>query len=108
MKIHSCRLYKLFFLVINQPPFEVEESGWGEFETQMTIFFVDPNEKPVCYSNGIDHPFSSSLFQVIFYHHLKLFSTDPEVVAGKKPFINEYYDELVVISFDFLLGNDPI
>jgi transcription initiation factor IIF auxiliary subunit len=35
------------FLVINHTPFEVEESGWGEFETQITIFFIDPNEKPV-------------------------------------------------------------
>jgi len=35
------------FLVVNQAPFEIEESGWGEFETQITIFFVDPNEKPV-------------------------------------------------------------
>jgi YEATS domain-containing protein 4 len=33
--------------VVNQAPFEIEESGWGEFETQITIFFVDPNEKPV-------------------------------------------------------------
>ncbi|CAF0903376.1 unnamed protein product [Adineta steineri] len=64
--------------MINQAPFEVEESGWGEFEIQITIFFLDPNEKPV-----------------IFYHHLKLFSTDPEVVTGKRPFVNEYYDELV-------------
>jgi hypothetical protein len=47
-------------------------------------------------------------FQVIFYHHLKLFSTDPDVVTGKKPFINEYYDELVLISLDFFLGNDSI
>lgn len=34
-------------LVVTQAPFEVEESGWGEFETQITIYFVDPNEKPV-------------------------------------------------------------
>ena len=34
-------------LVITQAPFEVEESGWGEFETQITIYFADPNEKPV-------------------------------------------------------------
>jgi YEATS domain-containing protein 4 len=33
--------------VITQAPFEVEESGWGEFETQITIYFADPNEKPV-------------------------------------------------------------
>jgi transcription initiation factor IIF auxiliary subunit len=38
---------KCEFLVVNQVPFEIEESGWGEFETQIAIFFVDPNEKPV-------------------------------------------------------------
>jgi YEATS domain-containing protein 4 len=38
---------RLFFLVVTQAPFEVEESGWGEFETQITIYFADPNEKPV-------------------------------------------------------------
>jgi len=38
---------KCEFLVVNQAPFEIEESGWGEFETQIAIFFVDPNEKPV-------------------------------------------------------------
>lgn len=37
-----------FSLVIHQSPFEIEESGWGEFETQITIFFVNPNERPVC------------------------------------------------------------
>ncbi|CAF3749845.1 unnamed protein product [Rotaria sp. Silwood1] len=64
--------------MITQAPFEVEESGWGEFETQITIFFADPNEKPV-----------------VFYHHLKLFSTDPDVVAGTKALVNEHYDELI-------------
>ena len=34
-------------LVISQAPYEVEESGWGEFEVQITLFFTDPNEKPV-------------------------------------------------------------
>ncbi len=38
---------KIVFLVVTQAPFEVEESGWGEFETQITIYFADPNEKPV-------------------------------------------------------------
>ncbi|UJR15251.1 hypothetical protein I4U23_002206 [Adineta vaga] len=64
--------------VVNQIPFEIEESGWGEFETQIIIYFVDPHEKPV-----------------IVYHHLKLFSTDPDVVTGRKPLVNEYYDELI-------------
>jgi len=64
--------------VVTQPPFEVEESGWGEFEIQITIYFADPNEKPV-----------------MLYHHLKLFSTDPDVVAGTKALVNEHYDELI-------------
>ncbi|CAF3697889.1 unnamed protein product [Rotaria sordida] len=72
--------------VINQPPFEIEETGWGEFETQIIIFFSDPNEKPV-----------------IIYYHLKLFSNDPEVVSGKKPLVNEYYDELLNLIVIFQL-----
>jgi YEATS domain-containing protein 4 len=32
--------------VLNKPPFEVQETGWGEFEIQIKLFFVDPNEKP--------------------------------------------------------------
>ena len=33
--------------------------------------------------------------QVSFYHHLKLFSTDAEVIIGKRPLLNECYDELI-------------
>jgi len=44
------RYFFFLFVVIHQAPFEIEESGWGEFETQITIFFVDPNEKPVTFS----------------------------------------------------------
>ena len=34
-------------------------------------------------------------FQITFYHHLRLFCTDSDVVTGNKPLVNEYYDELV-------------
>lgn len=37
--------------MVTQTPFEVEESGWGEFEIQITIFFADQNEKPVGFSD---------------------------------------------------------
>ncbi len=50
MKERKQKNHIVFFsllIVVNQEPFEIEESGWGEFETQITIFFVDPNEKPV-------------------------------------------------------------
>lgn len=33
--------------VITEPPFEISESGWGEFEIPIKIFFEDPNERPV-------------------------------------------------------------
>ena len=35
--------------VLNKPPYEVHETGWGEFEITVKIYFTDPNEKPVCH-----------------------------------------------------------
>lgn len=43
MKLLNLRPY----LVIDEPPFELAESGWGEFEVQIKLYFVDVNEKPV-------------------------------------------------------------
>ena len=41
-------IYFLFFIsVVLKPPFEVTETGWGEFEVIIKIYFVDPNERPV-------------------------------------------------------------
>ncbi|XP_069117370.1 YEATS domain-containing protein 4-like [Argopecten irradians] len=34
--------------VVTKPPYEVTETGWGEFEVIIKIYFVDPNERP-CY-----------------------------------------------------------
>ena len=39
----------LYLLVLTSPPFEVHETGWGEFEIQIKIFFTDTTEKPVQY-----------------------------------------------------------
>ena len=33
--------------VVSKPPFQVTEHGWGEFEIQITINFVDPTEDAV-------------------------------------------------------------
>ena len=30
-----------------KPPYEVKETGWGEFEIQIKIYFQDSSEKPV-------------------------------------------------------------
>ncbi|KAI5192730.1 YEATS domain-containing protein 4 [Nematocida sp. AWRm77] len=34
---------------VDSPPFEIEESGWGEFTIQGKIYFVDVHEKPVSF-----------------------------------------------------------
>lgn len=43
----SCSLFILHFLVVTKPPYEITETGWGEFEIIIKIFFIDPNERPV-------------------------------------------------------------
>ncbi|KAH0501899.1 YEATS domain-containing protein 4, partial [Microtus ochrogaster] len=32
--------------VVTKPPYEITETGWGEFEIIIKIFFIDPNERP--------------------------------------------------------------
>ncbi|OAG31631.1 YEATS domain-containing protein 4 [Nematocida displodere] len=39
--------------IIDTPPFEVEECGWGEFGIQGKIYFVDVHEKPVYFMHGL-------------------------------------------------------
>uniref|UniRef100_A0A0P4W0D9 YEATS domain-containing protein n=1 Tax=Scylla olivacea TaxID=85551 RepID=A0A0P4W0D9_SCYOL len=37
--------------MLTAPPYEVTETGWGEFEIVIKIYFHDPNERPVsCWS----------------------------------------------------------
>lgn len=89
--------------IVSKPPYEVSESGWGEFEIQIRIHFNDANEKPVT-----------------FYHVLKLFhnsssggggggtgeggsgssnvphgGTTTAVIQGRKSVISECYDEIL-------------
>lgn len=45
--------------VLTKPPYEVTETGWGEFEIVIKIFFHDPNERPV----------SDFLCVRLHYHH---------------------------------------
>uniref|UniRef100_A0ACD5XWS5 Uncharacterized protein n=1 Tax=Avena sativa TaxID=4498 RepID=A0ACD5XWS5_AVESA len=66
--------------VIDQPPFELSETGWGEFEIAITLYF----HSDVCEK------------RVDLFHQLKLY---PEEEAGpqstKKPVVMETYDEVV-------------
>lgn len=43
----QCVQLFLLILVVTKPPYEITETGWGEFEIIIKIFFIDPNERPV-------------------------------------------------------------
>ncbi|RZF49143.1 hypothetical protein LSTR_LSTR008429 [Laodelphax striatellus] len=67
--------------IITKPPFEVAETGWGEFEISIKIYFYDPNERPVN-----------------LYHILKLFQGSEVANAatlGKHTIVSEFYEELI-------------
>jgi len=67
---------------ISSPPFEVSETGWGEFEASIRIYFRDPSETPID-----------------LFHLIKLYPVGPPQPAGalKKPsaVVAEQYDEIV-------------
>ena len=44
--VHCCTGV-LSCVVFTKPPYEVRETGWGEFEIQIKIYFQDSAEKPV-------------------------------------------------------------
>ena len=48
---------------LTKPPYEVTETGWGEFEIVIKIYFQDPSERPVT-----------------IYHILKLFQTGENIL----------------------------
>ena len=91
--------------VINKPPYEVTETGWGEFEVVIKIYFNDVNERPVrmattnkCMHTNLEMNttyFYSWLYQITVYHLLKLFQNDPDIMMGKKSLVVEHYDEMV-------------
>ena len=67
--------------VLKQPPFEVTEVGWGEFDIQIKVHFAsDANIRPVEVT-----------------HFLKLYPKDqgPGQQNTKKPVVNEIYHELI-------------
>ncbi|KAG6465200.1 YEATS domain-containing protein 4 [Manduca sexta] len=67
--------------IVTKPPYELMETGWGEFEIVIKIYFHDPNERPVT-----------------LYHILKLFQSP--VSDGAPPtvgraLVSESYEEIV-------------
>ncbi|KIH42361.1 YEATS family protein [Ancylostoma duodenale] len=74
-KLHDS--YAVNTRVCDKPPYEVTETGWGEFEVQMRIYFVDVNEKPVT-----------------VFHYLRLFQPVFTLPNGTTQVIAEHYDEI--------------
>eukprot|EP00793_Prasinoderma_coloniale_P003353 PRCOL_00005988-RA len=70
--------------MIESPPYEVTEMGWGEFEITITVHFhADANEKPLELT-----------------HALKLYEDGFQQGAAqstKKPVVSEKYDEVVFL-----------
>ncbi|XP_014213186.1 YEATS domain-containing protein 4 [Copidosoma floridanum] len=64
--------------IVTKPPYELTETGWGEFEIVIKIYFHDPNERPIT-----------------AYHVLKLFQTSPDGQVIKKSLVSESYDEII-------------
>lgn len=75
-KLHDS--YTTPIRVVTKPPYEVTESGWGEFEVVIKVFFHDPGERPLT-----------------IYHPLKLFQTENNIVLSKRCIISESYDEMI-------------
>ena len=72
--------------IIEAPPFQVEEQGWGEFEIHARIYFQDTNERPLDVR-----------------HWLKLRPDEGDVAAckidySKEPLVHEQFEEIVFYS----------
>lgn len=64
--------------ILTAPPYEISETGWGEFEVVIKIYFADPNERPVT-----------------ILHTLKLFKSGGPTPIIINYIVSEFYDELV-------------
>ncbi|CAH8847397.1 unnamed protein product [Trichobilharzia szidati] len=67
--------------IVNKPPFELTETGWGEFDITIKVIFTDPNEKPL-----------------VITHLIKLFHCDHEIMMGHRSLVREIYDEMVFVD----------
>ncbi|XP_021775732.1 transcription initiation factor TFIID subunit 14b-like isoform X1 [Chenopodium quinoa] len=66
--------------VVDSPPFELSECGWGEFEIAISLYF---------HSDACDR-------KLDVFHHLKLYPLEQSgPQSTKKPVVVESYDEVV-------------
>eukprot|EP00349_Pseudokeronopsis_sp_Brazil_P003456 CAMPEP_0202971926 /NCGR_PEP_ID=MMETSP1396-20130829/32056_1 /ASSEMBLY_ACC=CAM_ASM_000872 /TAXON_ID= /ORGANISM="Pseudokeronopsis sp., Strain Brazil" /LENGTH=145 /DNA_ID=CAMNT_0049701821 /DNA_START=182 /DNA_END=618 /DNA_ORIENTATION=+ len=82
-------------ITVEKHPFEIHQSGWGEFEIGIKIYFVDPAEKPI---------------EIV--HFLTLYEKPGATQSQKKPILNEKYDEIVFFEpteqFAYILDKGPV
>lgn len=68
--------------MVDKPPFQVTETGWGEFQIQIKVYFHDAPEKPVA-----------------LFHNLRLYEAGEDLETQIKndcpPVVVEHYDEVV-------------
>lgn len=64
---------------VTTQPFELTETGWGEFDIQIAVHFVD---------EAMEEPFE-------IQHLLKLFHANETPNSTKRPVVSETYEELV-------------
>ncbi|KAJ5216945.1 Protein AF-9 [Penicillium chermesinum] len=84
-KLHET--YAQSVRTIEQPPFEVQETGWGEFEIQIKLYFVpESNEKPQT-----------------LWHSLKLHPYGPDAEGMK-----ERREVVVSQNYEEVIFNEPV
>lgn len=81
---------------MESPPFEVTETGWGEFQLNIRIVFQDANQKPLS-----------------LVHHLKLYPTEEagSQLKTSRPVVSEHYEEIIfdppTAAMAEILSGDP-
>lgn len=80
--------------VVEQPPFELTETGWGEFEIQIRILFVPcANEKQIVLHHHLKlHPYGPQFDKLMAEGKVELTSTGVPVAQAVESIV---YDELV-------------
>lgn len=74
---------------VEAPPFELTETGWGEFEINVKVHFVDEAGEKL----------------LNFYHHLRLHPY--QLVNGQPPPPQKANDEISAVFYDEIVFNEP-
>ena len=70
---------------LEKPPYEVTETGWGEFEIGVTVHFADDaGEKAV-----------DLVAPLKLHHEVEPGAPKPDKSQAKRPVVKEKYEELV-------------